>query len=538
MWSFRKAPGFFDVVTYTGDGTSGRAISHGLGSTPGMVIIKCTNASTDWPVWHRSLPNVASNYFVRLNTTDGEGNPYQAFYGTPNASNFYVGANAAANGTGNSYVAYVFAHDDQSFGTDEDEAIIKCGSYTGNGTTGQEINLGFEPQWVLIKRTDSTAAWNMFDSMRGWIGGGAGSNQDSKRIYANTSDAESNANGQYITPNGFYLNQNYGGINNSSGTYVYMAIRRPHKPPESATEVFALDATSASGTTANAFDATFPVDMIFMQRWGSGEQKYVGARLMAEKNLYANATNSTINSSFALYDRMDGVWRAFNDTNYSAQMFKRAPGFYDTVTYTGDGSATRQISHDLDATPELIIVKSQNNTSQWLVWNTTFGQGTTGNYILLNSTSGRGGSTPPIFTTSAPTSAYFNVSFDSGLNVQFTTNASSYAYIAHLFATLDGISKVGTYSGTGSNINVDCGFTAGARFVLIKRTDTTGDWYMWDTAHGIVSGNDPYIRLNDANAQVTGNDYIDPLNAGFTVTSSAPAALNASGGTYLFLAIA
>ena len=74
--------------------------------------------------------------------------------------------------------------------------------------------------------------------------------------------------------------------------------------------------------------------------------------------------------------------------------------------------------------------------------------------------------------------------------------------------------------------------------MLIKRTDSTGDWYVWDTARGIVSGNDPYLLFNSTAAEVTNTDYIDPLNAGFTVTSSAPAALNASGGTYLFLAIA
>ena len=124
------------------------------------------------------------------------------------------------------------------------------------------------------------------------------------------------------------------------------------------------------------------------------------------------------------------------------------------------------------------------------------------------------------------------------------TNHNGIDMIAYLFASLDGISKVGTYSGTGYNIDVDCGFTAGARFVMIKRTDTeisgtTGThWYIWDTTNGIVSGNDPYWKVSDAAASVTNTDYIDPLNAGFTVTSSAPAALNASGGTYLFLAIA
>jgi hypothetical protein len=59
-----------------------------------------------------------------------------------------------------------------------------------------------------------------------------------------------------------------------------------------------------------------------------------------------------------------------------------------------------------------------------------------------------------------------------------------------------GVSKVGSYTGTGTTLSIDCGFTAGARFILIKRTDSTGDWYVWDTARGIIAGNDPYLLLN------------------------------------------
>ena len=119
-----------------------------------------------------------------------------------------------------------------------------------------------------------------------------------------------------------------------------------------------------------------------------------------------------------------------------------------------------------------------------------------------------------------------------------SNNSSGDNYIAYLFASVPGISKVGSYTGTGSDLNVDCGFSAGARFVLIKRTDATGDWYAYDSVQGIVAGNDPYLLLNTTAAQVTGTDYIDPLSSGFTVTSSAPTGLNASSGTYLFYAIA
>ena len=137
-----------------------------------------------------------------------------------------------------------------------------------------------------------------------------------------------------------------------------------------------------------------------------------------------------------------------------------------------------------------------------------------------------------MWNNTAPTSSVFTVGPNNA------TNISGADYVAYLFATLPGISKVGAYSGTGNDINVDCGFDAGARFVLIKRTDSTGGWYVWDTARGIVSGDDPWFLFNDTQAEITYNDFIDPYTSGFTVTSGAPATLNTSGGTYMFLAIA
>jgi hypothetical protein len=73
---------------------------------------------------------------------------------------------------------------------------------------------------------------------------------------------------------------------------------------------------------------------------------------------------------------------------------------------------------------------------------------------------------------------------------------------------------------------------------MIKRTDSTGDWYVWDTARGIVSGDDPYLLLNATAAEVTNTDYVDTSSAGFEITSTAPDAINADGGTFIFLAIA
>jgi hypothetical protein len=117
-------------------------------------------------------------------------------------------------------------------------------------------------------------------------------------------------------------------------------------------------------------------------------------------------------------------------------------------------------------------------------------------------------------------------------------NNSGSTYVAYLFATLAGVSKVGSYTGTGTTLQINCGFTGGARFVLIKRTDSTGDWYVWDSARGIIAGNDPYLLLNSTAAEVTSTDYVDTYSAGFEISSTAPAAINANGGTFIFLAIA
>jgi hypothetical protein len=140
--------------------------------------------------------------------------------------------------------------------------------------------------------------------------------------------------------------------------------------------------------------------------------------------------------------------------------------------------------------------------------------------------------TTGVWNDTAPTSSVFTVGTSSN------ANGSGYTLIAYLFASCPGVSKCFSYTGTGTTLQIDCGFASGARLVIIKRTDSTGSWYVWDTARGIISGNDPYLLLNSTAAEVTGTDYIDPYSAGFEISSSAPAEINASGGSYIGLAIA
>ena len=124
-WSFRKAPGFFDVVTYSGNDVAGRGIAHNLGSVPGCIIVKAYSADADWHVYHRS---VGTGKFLTLNSTSATTTNAGSFSTTPTSTVFYPGT--SENGSGYNYVAYIFAHDDAQFGTDGDESIIKCGTFS------------------------------------------------------------------------------------------------------------------------------------------------------------------------------------------------------------------------------------------------------------------------------------------------------------------------------------------------------------------------------------------------------------------------
>jgi hypothetical protein len=213
-------------------------------------------------------------------------------------------------------------------------------------------------------------------------------------------------------------------------------------------------------------------------------------------------------------------------TQATAWAFQRAPSFMDIVCYTGTGSATT-FTHNLGVVPELMLVKLRSTVAEsWAVYSATAGNT---KFLRLNGTlaattdSGR-------WNNTSPTSSVFTVGIDSEVN------GSGATYINYLFATCAGVSKVGSYSGTGATQTINCGFTGGAKFVLIKRTDTTGDWYFWDTVRGMVVGTDPSLLLNTSAAQVNANS-VYTVTTGFQIVSTV-AGINASGGTYIFLAIA
>ena len=541
-WTFRKQPKFFDVVTFTSNGTGGATINHLLGSAPGCVIVKSTASVGDWFVYHRSY---SAQEYLLLNSNTA------LIYGgrtvTTSSTQVTYPNGYFANST--AYVAYLFAHDAGGFGQTGTDNVISCGTYTGNGSaTGPVVSLGYEPQWLMIKGADNTSNWNIIDNMRGMCVGSTDS-----FLEANSTIAESSANWVAPTSTGFQIVSSSSEVNINTGRYIYIAIRRgPMKAPTDATKVFGLSARTGTGANATVTGGQTD-DAVLIKNRGSAVGDLFASRLTNTGYLVTSATTAEVAAGVTIlqanpWDVMDGVKVGTTSTitNASANtfinyLFKRAPSFMDVVCYTGTGVA-RTVAHNLTVMPELIIIKLRSTGQNWFA-GTQFGA-TKYSGLSLNSTAASGGGAQNTDYTSATGS-----NFNYGLGAQPTssvfttdattlTNSNTNTYVAYLFATCAGVSKVGSYTGTATTLQVDCGFTAGARFVLIKRTDSTGDWYVWDTARGIVSGNDPYFLMNTTAAEVTSTDYIDTYSAGFEISSTAPAAINASGGTYIFLAIA
>jgi hypothetical protein len=513
-WTFRKQPKFFDVVTYTGTG-SVLTVSHNLGAVPGCIIVKHTNALDNWAVYHRTIGNTGA---LQLNLTSAT-DTGSAYWNntTPTSTEFTVGTNGRVNDSGGTYVAYLFAHNAGGFGTSGTDNVISCGSYTGNGAASNPITLGYEPQWVLLKRTDITGDWGILDTMRGWSHG------DEGVLKPNTSGAEDNGNTEgNPTATGFDIGN--GNYNINTRTYIYIAIRRPMKTPTTGTEVFL---PQLANTSAPTYRASFTIDMVMaLQRTGGSH--YIGDRL---RGAFISDTTSTAAEAAYANEKWDyqtsALAYASGPTYEVGECFRRAPGFFDVVCYTGTGVA-RTVNHNLGVIPELILVKSRTDASNWFVYNST-----TGNtkYLILNADNiSQTAST--VWNNTTPTSTVFS------LGTSIVVNKSASNFVAYLFATCAGVSKVGSYTGNGSSQTIACGFTAGARFVLIKRTDSTGDWYVWDTARGIVAGNDPHLSLNTTAAEVTTDDSIDAASSGFIVNQLAATNINVNAATYIFLAIA
>tara|TARA_R100001510_G_C7645126_1_gene202510 strand:- start:89 stop:1147 length:1059 start_codon:yes stop_codon:yes gene_type:complete len=228
-WGWRNCDKFFKEIKYTGNGTdAGQAITHGLGSTPGFIIVRGIESSqTQALCYHRSM---AQTHFIELgpNTNKRAFNyhagPSRSW--SVNSTTFNVpnggGGAYTLNVNNKDYVAWIFAdHSSEgSFGSSGNKKAIICDKYTGNGSSsGPTITLGFQPQWLLVtsfQGPDPTSGqWWVFDDERGF---------DKTMTLQNHTENDQGSNFVSTSSTGFTLTTSNGHINENNTEYLYIAI--------------------------------------------------------------------------------------------------------------------------------------------------------------------------------------------------------------------------------------------------------------------------------------------------------------------------
>ena len=202
----------FSIVSYTGNGSAGATVGHGLGNVvPKMIIIKGRGTTYNWVVGHNSLSTNWGKYLT-LSTTDAVETATNIFNDTaPTSSLFSLGTALGVNTSSSTYIAYCFS---------EKKGFSKMGSYVGIASSDSNfVFLGFKPSFLLIKNISSGSTnWHMYDNKR------LGYNVDNNMLRANLNNASQTDDDIDLLSNGFKLRRSTSALNNSGDTFIYYAV--------------------------------------------------------------------------------------------------------------------------------------------------------------------------------------------------------------------------------------------------------------------------------------------------------------------------
>ncbi len=569
-WSFKKHASFFDVQTWTGDGTNSRSIGHALNHDVGCIMIKSTSNSGNldfWWVWHKDLSSNENN--LNMSGAVNE-EPNSAFPSTaPTTTDFYVSSASSTffNTNGHTYVAYIFADNngDGIFGANADQDIIRCGVYTGDGTSLRTIDVGFEAEFILTKRITNGGQydhWKIHDQTRGMTASGT-----AETLYPNLVGAAqffTYANWAQTDSSGWKTgasSNNYENVNGSK--YIYIAIRKTMPVSSSGSsgglnieDVYSINryaGTSATQTITNGVDLSTHGGAVLTAR---SDVTNSAARSVLtdttrgatkEFDLGSSGAEATYNlSTFNTdgYTLSSGNYLQGNYSGYEyySQTWRNADDFFAHGQYTGNGS-TQAITHGLNGTVGMIWVKSSGN--HWAFWHRGFAGTTSWNYLNLAYAKGSSNS---VFGNNSsyvdPTSTEFTVGSDGKVN----SNNTTYTY--YVFAHNDGSThgddsnqdmiKCGTYTGNGDQYDgamIDLGFRPQSIWITPK--DYGDKRYMMNSLTGIpneyaYNQYNPVWFTDSYGGRKTTNHWVKTENTGFQIRNNQ---LNYNNNEYIYMAI-
>jgi hypothetical protein len=440
------------IISYTGNGTSGANIGHGLSSAPEMVIVKSRDGTNNdnWGVGHTSIGWTKA---LRLNLTDAEDTNSNFWNNTaPSSTLVTLGNGSQHNSNTEDYIAYAF-HSVSGYS--------KFGSYTGNGsTTGPTVTLGFRPAFLIVKRTSGTGNWVMVDNVRNPM-----SNDVDKYVKADTTDAEATQSGELFkfTSTGFTIGANLGDVNANGATYIYMAFaggmdsisdynttgdidaRVKANPTYGQSIVQYAGASNAvdddADNSGNYWDIPHGLsskpEMIIVRNRGGGAW-YVGHKDLAT-NPFANhkyqqlqTDRATDTGTAILWGGTEptssvftvGGWDVVNRTgnNYIAYCFHSVTGYSKFGSYSGT-AGTHTVTTGFE--PAFIMIKRTNSAGEhWYMYDNTRFPNSQQNTVTANNDSAEGGNSSMLIN-------YLSTGFQIvGTNAGINGNGDTYIYMA------------------------------------------------------------------------------------------------------------
>jgi hypothetical protein len=549
----------FSIVTWSGSTANG-TVGHGLGTAPGLIIFKRRNATTSWPVYTSIL---GASQVIYLNETAAKaasGNSFGSSPTDPTSTVFSVGDKGDTNY--DDMLAYCWA---------EKPGVTKIGSYEGNGlASGLSVDVGFRPAMVIIKNADAVEDWNIIDNRT----------PPNANLRPNSTSAEDSAVTCYLTPTGFTVAAG-NRINFANETFIYIAFA----------ENFSADATYKALNTANlpaptvkdgsdnfqtvlytgngsypraVTGAGFSPDWVWLKSrsdgYGHGTYDRVRGVGTSATSLRIDTTGPEGSSEVAPYIDMDSLdsdgftlgntvssaelfnlstkgyvawcWKADNtsgssntDGSITSTVSVNPSAGFSIVTWTASGTNNDTVGHGLGVVPDFMILKSRDGARDWLAYTQKIDGSL--DFLRLNTTAAKADS-----SANVPTSTTFSV---YGTDV----NTSGEDIIAYCFAEVESYSKFGSYTGNGSDDGpfVYCGFRPA--FVMFKKSDNTGNWWMFDTARNEYNYVDKMLAADATSSEsnIYIDERIDILSNGFKLRDL-NTGLNANTSTFIFMALA
>ena len=535
----------FSIVRNTGNGVQGATIGHGLGVAPELIILKDLTAANHWLVGNSSSGWTKAMH-LDLDNADNASNLYWADT-APTSTVYSVGFTSGAyNVSGNDYIAYCFT---------PVVGYSKFGTYTGNGSTnGPIVNTGFEPAFVIIKRTSGSGDWRVYDNKRG-------SSSARYPLYANLTNVEGGGlNEITFLSNGFQLGSATN-VNDNGQTYIYIAFGSDASAAPALANSFNISLWTGNGSSQSISGLGFSPNWVWgKERSNTSSNELLDTIRGATNYISTNLTNAQGTSGQGLQSfnadgftvGNDGAWNQNGET-YVGWSWKANPlltintdgtiqsivsanqaAGFSIVKYTGNGTNNATVGHGLSATPDLVINKGLSSTSNWRV--ASSGLTNTNGYLKLNGTDAESTNLGNDGSITKGSLGATTITLTAGASTSNNINTSGSEYIMYCFYSVSGFSKIGTYTGNGSATGpiVTTGFQPD--FVMIKSSSLAGTaWMIIDSARSPSNPRQLLLQPQSAAVEQNVGNAIDFNADNFQLTDTNDSR-NKAGETYIYMA--